>query len=338
MARRYKKRIDWNWLRSITETSLNESGRLSDSVSVDGKMEWIESGLYHDNYRIRIRGVDLPKEWQDKPLLLRVSTQKRPLRTSDEAGSYLNREIKTLRRLQDAGFRFETPELICKVKNDSGHLIGLIETWIRGIPLTLYKGSIYQDRIIQTIAEVAVSVHQLETKKFGHLQAFDNSKAHILSELGSLSPELFKEFTIALKAKEWILSRVPENRPSFMLHGDLLPQNIMCHDIRDEWKVALVDWEFALIGDPAYDLAIVTRGDRKLMGVNNGLKILIEEYRKSGGIELSAADVHIHEMLLFLNWLWNSAEAEKKGQRRGHGPDHYEQRLESLMRRAEKSS
>jgi hypothetical protein len=74
------------------------------------------------------------------------------------------------------------------------------------------------------------------------------------------------------------------------------------------------------------------------MGINNGLKILVENYRKAGGIELSAADVRIHELLLFLNWLWESAEAEKKGQRRGHGPDHYAQRLESLLRWAEKSN
>ena len=121
-----------------------------------------------------------------------------------------------------------------------------------------------------------------------------------------------------------------------MLHGDLLPQNILCHEIDDEWKVALIDWEFATIGDPAYDLAIVTRGDRKLVGINNGLKKLVENYRKAGGIELSEVDVYIHEMLLFLNWLWQSAEAEKKGRRLGHGPDHYVQRIESLLRRAEK--
>jgi aminoglycoside phosphotransferase (APT) family kinase protein len=337
MARRYKRKIDWQWLRSTTETSLYESSKFPGKVIVDGKMEWIESGLYHDNYRFRISGTDLHKEWKEKPLMLRISSQKSPLRSREEAGNYLNREAKTLQRLENTGFRFQTPELICKVKADSDHPIGLIETWVRGIPLTLYKGSIYQDRIIQTIAEVAVSVHQLETKKFGHLNAFENSKANILSELGGLSPELFKEFSTALSVKEWILSRLPENRPSVMLHGDLLPQNILCHEAGDEWKVALIDWEFAEIGDPASDLAIVTRGDRKLMGINNGLDLLVENYRHSGGIELSAADVRIHELLLFLNWLWDSAEAEKKGRRRGHGPDYYEERLKSLLRRAEES-
>lgn len=337
MARRYKRRIDWNWLRSITETSLNDSGKFPGKVNVDGKMEWIESGLYHDNYRFRITGTDLHKEWKEKPLMLRIRSQKGPLRSADEAGSYLNREVKTLQQLKNAGFRFQTPELICTVNADSHHPIGLIETWVRGIPLTLYKGSIHHDRIIPTIAEAAVSVHQLETRKFGHLKAFENSKAHILNELSSLAPELFKEYSAALRVKEWILSCLPENRPSVVLHGDLLPQNILCHEARNRWQVALIDWEFAEIGDPASDLAIVTRGDQKLMGIRNGLDLLMESYRHAGGTQLSASDVRIHELLLCLNWLQESAEAEKKGRRHGHGPDHYEQRLKSLSHRAKKS-
>ena len=106
-------------------------------------MEWIESGLYHENYRFRISGTDLRKEWKEKPLMLRISSQKSPLRTMEEAGNYLNREAKTLQRLENAGLRFQTPKLICKVKADSDHPIGLIETWVRGIPLTLYNCSYF---------------------------------------------------------------------------------------------------------------------------------------------------------------------------------------------------
>ena len=306
-------------------------------MNVDGKMEWVESGLYHDNYHFRISGTDLHKEWKEKSLMLRICSRKSPLRTADEAGSYLNREAKTLRRLKNAGFGFQTPGLICTVNADSDHPIGLIETWVRGIPLTLYKGSIHRNRIILTIAGVAVSVHQLDTGQFDHLKAYENSKAHILDELSSLSPELYKEFSAALRVKEWILSRLPENRPSVVVHGDLLPQNILCFEAPDGWQVALIDWEFAEIGDPASDLAVVTRGDRKLMGIKNGLHLLMESYRHAGGIELSADDVRIHELLLCLNWLQESAEAEKKGRRHGHGPEYYEQRLVSLLRRAKKS-
>jgi aminoglycoside phosphotransferase (APT) family kinase protein len=337
MARRYKRKTDWHWLRSITETSLNDCGRFQGKVNVDGKMEWIESGLYHDNYRFRISGTDLHKEWKENPFMLRISSQNSPLRSIDESCKYLNQEAKTLKHLKNAGLCFQTPELICRVKAGSHHPIGLIETCVRGIPLTFCKGSIHQDRIIPTIAEVAVSVHQMDTGQFGHLKTFENSKAHILDELNSLSPDLFKQYSAALRAKEWILSCLPESRPSVVLHGDLLPQNILYYEAPDGWKIALIDWEFAEIGDPASDLAIVTRGGRKLMGIKNGLHLLMESYRHAGGIEFSVADVRIHELLLCLNWLQDSSEAEKKGRRHGHGPEHYEHRLTSLLRRAKKS-
>ena len=70
MKTRYQNKTDWHRLRSITEDSLNASGNFTVPVSVDGKIEWIESGLYHDNYRFWIGAPGLPQEWQDRPLLL----------------------------------------------------------------------------------------------------------------------------------------------------------------------------------------------------------------------------------------------------------------------------
>ena len=111
MTNRFQKKTDWHWLRSITEDSLNASGRFPFSVSIDGKMEWIDSGLYHDNYRFWIAGPELPEEWQDKSLLLRLGTQKRLLRSKTLNSQYLFREAQTLQALKNQAFAFETPEL-----------------------------------------------------------------------------------------------------------------------------------------------------------------------------------------------------------------------------------
>ncbi|UCD79707.1 MAG: aminoglycoside phosphotransferase family protein [Desulfobacterales bacterium] len=336
MARRYQKKTDWHWLRSITEDSLNASGNFPVSVSVDGKIEWIESGLYHDNYRFWIAAPGLSKEWQDKSLLLRLSSQKRPLRSKSESAQYLVREAQTLQALKNAAFAFETPELICMVKSHARQPVGLVENWVWGMPLPFYKNSIHADRIIPTIAAVAAAVHHLPPGKFSHLPALPDSRTHILRELEGLSPALFNEYPAAQAAREWILTRLPINRPATVLHGDLLPQNINCGENKGEWKIAVIDWEFAEIGDPAFDLAIVTRGDRKLMGINNGLKHLVNNYREAGGIDLTVSDVNIHELLLLMKWLWESAQGHRRGQTEGHGPDHYAQRVESLLRRAVK--
>ncbi|MCA9247577.1 MAG: phosphotransferase [Planctomycetales bacterium] len=65
----------------------------------------------------------------------------------------------------------------------------------------------------------------------------------------------------------------------------------------------IVDWEMARIGDPAYDLAVVSRGNRRLLGVRNGLNVLLDAYLESGGKPISLTDIHVHESFLILHWL-----------------------------------
>ncbi len=337
MSRRYRQ-INWYWIRSIIESGLNECGKFPASVKVKGKIEWIEGGLFHNNYRFWIDGERLVNEWSDKSFLLRLNSQKDTDRSRDESIKYLNREVKTLRVLKKVGFRFPTPEFICMVKDNSGKTLGLIETWVWGISLPFYKRSIHHDMIIPSIAQVAVAVHQLPSEKFRHLETYPDSRTHVLNLLGGLSPEVFAQYPAAYRAREWILSSLPEDRDAAVLHGDLLPQNLICGEHRGEWKISVIDWEFAAIGDPACDLAIVTRGDRKLEGKGNGLRLLLDAYKDAGGTDLSISDVRIHELIMFLNWLWNTVQERKKGRYGGHGPDHYLQRLESLLHRAEKGS
>jgi len=338
MTRRFQKKTDWHWLRSIVEDSLNASGKFPFSVSIDGKLEWIDRGRYHDNYRFWIVGPELSEAWREKSLLLRIGTQNRRLRSATQAALSIAREAQTLQALQAAEFGFETPELVCLVKSAARQPVGLIEHWVWGMSLQLYKNSIHADRIIPTVAAVAAAVHRLPPGRFGHLTALPDSRTHILRTLESLPAPLFRDYPAAVAARKWILKRLPANRPATVLHGDLLPQNIHCGDSRGEWKTAVIDWEFAEIGDPACDLAIVTRGDRKLMGINNGLRRLVDCYRDAGGIELSLADVRIHELLLLLKRLWDSDQGHHREWAEGHGPAHCAQRVESLLRRAETES
>ena len=99
---------------------------------------------------------------------------------------------------------------------------------------------------------------------------------------------------------------------------------------------SVIDWEFARIGDPAYDLAIVTRGNRKVAGKKNGLNLLLTFYREAGGLEVSKSDVRIHELILVLNWLWESTITRREGRHNGHGPDYYLKKIEAILRRIEK--
>lgn len=335
MARKYRRGIDWSWLRSITETSLNGSSTFQGPVRLAGRMDWLRSGLYHDNYRFSIEGAGVPEEWREEPLLLRISKQKDPPLSPAEAARSLLREAKTLQIVGQSDIQFETPGFVCMVQSEGKEPVGFIETWERGVQLDSYRRSSYHDRIIPTIAGVAGSVHRLAKGPFGHLESSRTREEYILDELQGFPPELFDGFPAAGKAKEWILARLSHSRPTVVLHGDLLPQNIMCMETEGDWRVAVIDWQFARIGDPAYDLAIVTRGNRKLLGMDNALALLVEAYLQAGGADLSVLDVRVHELILMLNWLSESVDAVKENRREGgHAPEHYEQRLGSLLCRA----
>jgi aminoglycoside phosphotransferase (APT) family kinase protein len=79
------------------------------------------------------------------------------------------------------------------------------------------------------------------------------------------------------------------------VHGDLLGQNILLGvDDRD----AVIDWEYAQFGDPAYDLAIVTRGVWRPFQIEKGMERLLEAYAKAGGAEVTRAHVNL------TSWRW----------------------------------
>ena len=114
------------------------------------------------------------------------------------------------------------------------------------------------------------------------------------------------------EAREWIQGHLPSGGGTCLLHGDLLPQNLLWNweeSSREEPLVGIVAWEMARIGDPAYDLAIVSRRNRNVHGVKEGVEILVEEYLTLGGRPIELTDVRVHELLLILHWLEESLKS-----------------------------
>ena len=171
-------------------------------------------------------------------------------------------------------------------------------------------------------------MHRLPKSKFTHLVQRSESRTHVLEELNVLPASLFEEFREADVAREWILCNLPEGRTSTVLHGDLLPQNLL-FAIPDDREIAVVDWECAQTGDAAYDLA--TRGVRRPLGVANGLQRLVLFYNEAAEQKISPSAVVVHELLLHLNWL---AESQTENRSGGHGPEHYANLLGSILKRA----
>ncbi len=120
---------------------------------------------------------------------------------------------------------------------------------------------------------------------------------------------------------------MPPDRPPTLIHGDLLGQNIL---LRPEMSPAVIDWEFTQLGDPAYDLAIVTRGAKRPFQIDRGLDLLLDSYRQAGGRDVERRHVLFHELCLAADWL-------KVALTGGHGVEHPDQaviRLRNVLQRA----
>lgn len=59
-----------------------------------------------------------------------------------------------------------------------------------------------------------------------------------------------------------------------------------------------IDWEYCRLGDPAYDLAITTKGARRPFQVSGGLEQLLAAYRSAGGDAISPSAVHFDEVCI----------------------------------------
>jgi aminoglycoside phosphotransferase (APT) family kinase protein len=312
-------------LRSRIESSLRGQPGFGDKVCWDGRLEANRDGNCHDNYYFTANGQDL---------LLRMTKRYRSLRTPEKAREFLPREAETLRRLAHCSFPYPVPKVICMVMDDDGSPAGLIESCLDGAALLHFKGMLNARSRIEVIAQVAAAVHQLPKAEFAHLPAYADSAGHVRADLDALSQAMFDGWPVAVDARDWITAHLT-TRPAAVLHGDLLPQNLLWdyRDFKNRERISVVDWECARIGDPAWDLAVVTRGARQPLQESGGFQRLLAVYNEAAGASLSANAVHIHELLMHLRWLDVTAQAKATGKLEGHGPEQYAQKIQSMLRR-----
>ena len=299
-----RSRSDWGYLRWLVESNLRGQAGFKKDLRLEEKLQTLGQGLFNRNYLF---------EAADKSLVLRLAKVERELRTRKETIACVRREARTLQALERLDFPYATPRLICLVREDSEEPIGLIETALDGIVLKYCSNVNEPDRLLKVIAEVAAAVHKLPKSDFTHLKDRSDSRAHVMELLDELPSSIFDEFEEAAQARDWILDHLPDERRSTVLHGDLLPQNLLADDYGGD-KIAVVDWQEAKIGDPAYDLAVVTRGARKPLGVGRGLERFVDIYNELAEQKVPVYAVVVYELLFHLDWLANAAKDAPKSE------------------------
>ena len=104
---------------------------------------------------------------------------------------------------------------------------------------------------------------------------------------------------------QWCRGRLPLERPPVVSHGDFRIGNLM---IDDGGLVAVLDWEFAHIGDPAEDVAWpLIRAwrfgeDTKRLGGIGGVESYLERYAKRTGLEIPLDELYTWEVLGNCKW------------------------------------
>lgn len=230
-------------------------------------------------------------------------------------------EISLLQRLANRALPFRIPRVLGTC-SEAGHVV-LVRSFLSGVPLDPRAGRQPSVRPWEIVAQLAGGIHALDPAGFEDLLPGEASRrAHAQGSLRA-----FEDLDIpeAKEALAWAREHLPPDEPAVFLHGDLLGQNIL---LAPGEPPGLIDWEYARRGDPAYDLAIVTRGVRRPFQVEQGLARLLDAYARFGGCRIERAHVHLHELGMAAMWYRQSLHSGA-----GEPPDQALARLRSLVRR-----
>ena len=106
---------------------------------------------------------------------------------------------------------------------------------------------------------------------------------------------------------EWLLSRLPEDGPVGIVHGDYHLDNSLCHPEKPA-LLAVIDWEMGTIGDPLTDLglllmfwgprAVEPPGFKHVQAVSRregvlGRRALAEAWAKASGLEAANLEFYL---------------------------------------------
>jgi hypothetical protein len=146
-------------LRALIADAFGERLGGKCEVTVDGWIDRLGTGLWHDNYRFSIRGKKLTAEWTGRDYVLRLLLPQDERYEEQTSKERLLLESKTLATLAESDFPYPTPEFICLVR-DEAETIGMIETALPGGSMENLKGDASKPRFALLLSFTVVQVRQ----------------------------------------------------------------------------------------------------------------------------------------------------------------------------------
>ena len=244
---------------------------------------------------------------------------------SDARDVNLRAEAALLGYLCRQELPFRVPRPIAEIQTAMG--LAAVQEWVDGMEVDLRPLRFPGGKPWELVAQVAAAVHAIDPAPMrDRLPSYPTWQDHALGFASALQ-EL--EEPEADDTNAWVREHLPAPVTSCLLHGDLLGQNL-----RRSWdgeSIAVIDWAEARAGDPAFDLAIVTRGARKPFGTPDGLRRLLDAYNALARAPLGTRQVLLHELILVAHFYVGAVSNY------GKGSPHAEQQRrvwQSVLRRA----
>jgi len=236
------------------------------------------------------------------------------------------REVAVLGQLAREKLPFRVPEPLGVFREEGRP--ALIRRFLDGIPADLREGRMPSVRPVELVGRIAAAIHAIDVTDWPRRPPGGPNRLEHATEALHAFDEL--EGSEIGQARAWAQEHLPPDHSSVLVHGDLLGQNIL---LSSGEGPGVIDWEFCRMGDPAYDLAIVTRGVRRPFQMASGLDRLLDAYAAAGGSPIARSGVHFHELCMAALWYREALRDENV-----EPPEQALARLRGILRRAEEST
>lgn len=251
---------------------------------IDGPLTFLGEGLWHHAWAARLGTAD----W-----VLRIPHGP----ASHAHDGRLLKEARLLPWLAAHGLDARIPQPVALAQTPLG--LASVQTRVSSLQVP-------EDRLLFAVAEAAQAVHAVAVPPGeGWLERYPTRLDHGLERLACCRSVPLEATQIAA---DWIEAHLPPPTPARILHGDLMAQN---QAVDVDGSRVLIDWAEALIGDPAFDICVVTRGVRRPLGRGDGRRRLLEHYHQRGGDPgVTLEHIYLQELALTAEWLGVPARPE----------------------------
>lgn len=225
----------------------------------------------------------------------------------------VRRERRLLDHLAQTALPIRLPKPVTEVPLSSGQLAS-VQEYLSGFPLEMRASRAAPVEPWEILAQLAAACHALDPDSLEEfLPGYTSRRDHALTSLKTLEASALPE---AEEMVTWARCHLPPARPARLLHGDLLGQNVRL-DPFGEALPGLLDFSEAQLGDPAYDLAIITRGVRRPFQIEGGFERLLDAYNAQDVEPVQAGEVRLYELCFLVNWY--GQEVDSYGAHAGQG-------------------